>query len=133
MGRTLKSWQTSPNAPSTYEVAPHRYTIEGTDSSYRWANSYDAFMAGVPYKEGEVIYLLRNGVAAKAFILSVWYERDSLGDRREKYKVVVERVTGDAFSKNWEWVHPGFVQRGYAAAGLAPDVVAWEARETEAA
>lgn len=123
MGRRTLQSSEMPNAPSTYEVAPHRYLWDH-DSNYRWADSYKEFMAGVPYKEGDVVYIQADGNARKAFIVSVWFERDQFNDRREKYKVLVANKKGDAFSKQWEWTHPGFVQRGYQAAGLAPDIPA---------
>jgi hypothetical protein len=122
MGRNLFAGQQMPAAPSTFEAAEHRYLAEGRDTSYRWAMSYDDFLAGVPYKENEVMLALCDGEARKAFILSTGYEKDSHGDRREKYRVLIANKTGDQFSKNWKWVFPRQVQDGYVAAGLAPDV-----------
>lgn len=125
MGRIVKDWK--PDRVEDAEIAPHRYTWDAS-SDYQDARELKAFLAGVPYKAGEVVYVERAGhgeyVARKARILFVTWDREHrerTGERREMYRVQFETGAG-LWSKLWEYVHPGHVQRGYKLAGLAPDV-----------
>lgn len=107
------------------EIAPHHYTYNGgLDEGYRMADDWRTFMAGVPYKEGDVVYVERMGngfyYAAKARIIGVHAERDRYGDLREKFKVQFATAKG-TWSKLFEYTYPGPIQRGYQCAGLAPD------------
>ena len=104
-----------------YEVAPHRY-LWTAECDYRDADTYREFIKGVPYQPGEVVYIDHNGSATKAMIVRVFGERDRYGDRREKFAVSLANKKGDRFAKHWFYTWPGFIQRGYQLAGLAPDV-----------
>lgn len=129
--RMSPQWRTG--LVSEAEVAPHRYLYSGFDDDWRYADSYKEFMAGVPYKEGDVVYL--QGFASdgpgkpgkpapvKARVIGVFYERDRFGDRREKYRVQRETKKG-TWSLLWEYTFAGPIQRGYQQAGLAPDMPA---------
>lgn len=126
MGRTVKDW--SPVRADAIEPAPHRYLWSGAVGAngqplgdIAAAPNYADARACIPYSEGEVVYIARGGKAVRALIYRVLIERNRYGERRELYRVQVETRVG-LFSKLWEDAHPGFVQRGYQAAGLAPDV-----------
>lgn len=127
MGRTVKSFMLEPHWPQradTAEVAPHRYTWEGgrpTLDSFgldRWKEMMDS----VVYQPGDVIWMTGGPKGfVKAMVLSVFVSRSAWdGCRREKYRVVRATAKGE-WSKLWEETYPGFVQRGYVAAGMAPD------------
>lgn len=126
MGRIVKDWK--PIKADDVEVAPHRYRFDGTIDAegkpigdIAFAESFDAAKACVPYKQGEVVYIERGGQAVRALIYVAFWSRDSAGFRREFYNVQPETAAG-TFSKLWERVYAGQVQRGYQRAGLAPDV-----------
>lgn len=126
MGRIVKDWK--PVEVETAEIAPHRYLWSGAIGAdgqrlgdLADAKTYAEAKACIPYKEGEVVYIERSGAAARALIYRVLMDRDRYGDRRELYRVQVETKDG-LFSKMWENAHPGFVQRGYKRAGLAPEI-----------
>jgi len=106
-----------------YPVAPHRYLFTDMDESYRESGtSWKDFKAGLPYDIGDVIYLEYNGELRKAIISYVFREVDRFGDFREKYRIHLANKTGNVFGKSWVYTYPGFIQRGYKLAGLAPDV-----------
>lgn len=127
MGRMVKDWE--PELVASAEVAPHRYgwlaTLrpDGSEAkSFEVCNTYAERMENVPYREGEVVYIDRNGEAVKARIYRVMTTmRDRFGDRREAYKVQYATASGH-WSKLWEMAHPGYIQRGYKLAGLALDI-----------
>jgi hypothetical protein len=105
-----------------YEVAPHRYTYDGKNNSDEYAKDFKTWLESVPYKKGEVIWLdIGEKDAVRARIITIGWEDNLYGDRVEKYKVHVPTKKG-TWSKLWFYTHPGFVQRGYQKAGLAPDV-----------
>lgn len=126
MGRVVKSFMIKPEwplQPSTAPIAPHRYTWENDlpDLDSFGLHEWDQMKAAIPYKDGEVVYIDRGGVAVRALIIDAFVRRDEYsGVRRPRYRVMVETAK-DTWSKNWEYVFPGFIQRGYLAAGLAPD------------
>lgn len=119
MGRVVKDWKAI--KADEMQVAPHRYLWSGDNGPTGLEESVTEFKAKVPYKEGEVIWVERGGQAVKALIYRVLVDRDRFGDRQELYRVQVETANG-TFSKLWENVWPGFVQRGYLKAGWAPDL-----------
>jgi hypothetical protein len=128
----VKEWSADEKVEDA-AVAPHRYTFDSS-SDYRDAEDYQAFIAGVPYKEGEVVYVERYGegckLAKKARIVHVWYERDRFGDRRELYRAQFETAKG-LWSKVAEKTYAGPIQRGYQLAGLAPDLDEADRRSAE--
>lgn len=118
-GRGLE-WPSTP--VSAHEIAPHKYVWNTWDDSYRDAPDYDTFKAGIPYKQGEVIWVQYGNAAKRAIIVRVGYERDGVfANRREVYKVALETAKG-MWSKIWYKTYPGLVQRGYQLAGLAPEM-----------
>jgi len=125
MGRLVRAWK--PERVEDYEVAPHRYLYNDPPTaalSFGKPESFGAWFDSIPYKEGEVVYIDCGGAEPKrAKIYAVVVERDLYGERREVYKVQYETKAG-LFSKLWEKTSPGYVQRGYQKAGLAPDVPA---------
>lgn len=134
MGRTVrhpiftKLLEATP-VPSLATVAPHRYLWSGAilpngekAKDLCLCDDYNEAKANIPYLEGEVIWLIRDGKPIRALIIDTHLERDRFGDRREFYRVVFE-TKKDTWSKLWEKTWPGFVQKGYKIAGLAPDVL----------
>ena len=112
MARNLRNRDYTFQPVETYTVAPHLFT-DDLDEAYREAESYNEFKAGMPYKPGDVVYLLLGEEVRKAIITDVYPERDRFGDRREKYRVHVANKKGGMFAKNWIYTWPGFIQRGY--------------------
>lgn len=125
MARVVKDWK--PEKVEEATVAPHRYLWTGailSDGSLAkeldLCKSYEEKKANMPYRPGEVIYILRGSKATKAKVYGIYWERNHYGELREMYRVQVETADG-LWSKLWEQTYPGFIQRGYHAAGLAPD------------
>lgn len=123
MSRKLREGEYDDRPVEACAVAPHRYTWEGQDNPYQHAKRVTDFLRGVAYQKGDVVYVERNGAPVKALILYVGCSRDSWGDRREWFKVLLATRKGK-WSGAWHRTYPGFVQRGYQLAGLAPDVPA---------
>lgn len=136
MTAIVKDW--IPSTVAATPVAPHRYTWDMPDPELVEGTPDDGvigerarFLASVPYRAGEVVYVERvvydakakehNQVPILARILYVFVERNHYGDLREKYRVQLATKAG-LWSKKWVYVWPGHVQRGYMLAGLAPDV-----------
>lgn len=129
--RMSQEWRTGFVSEAT--VAPHRYLYTGMNDDWRYSDDYKTFMAGIPYREGEVVYI--EGYASdgpgkpakqaplKARVIGLFYELDRYGDRREKYRIQRETKKG-TWSLLWEYTFPGQIQRGYQQAGLAPEMPA---------
>jgi hypothetical protein len=127
MSRVIRNWK--PDRVEDTPVAEHRYRWDTADETWK-ADSYREWLALVPYKVGEVIMVSCGDHALRTRILDVLSERDRFGDRREVYRVQYETKSG-LWAKLYQRIHPGFVQRGYWLAGLAPDLdVAFKKRET---
>lgn len=108
-------------------VAPHRYTWTREacedDLSEPGSVPIRVWKDALPYQPGEIIWVQRNnGKPVRARILCVVVEYDRYGDRRPAYQCQTETNHG-IWSKVWARFYPGGVQRGYLAAGLAPDLV----------
>lgn len=117
MARTVKDWQ--PDKVADSEVAPHRYTWSADLPDFRtWKECRD----GAAYKPGEVVYIDRDGAAVLARVLCIIPYRDRFGDLKESYHVQLATAKG-LWSRQWIQSWPGFIQRGYRRAGLAPDVL----------
>lgn len=119
MGRIWRDW--TPARADLTEVAPHRYLWNGDRSDPALAPDYRTWKALVPYKPGEAVYVERGTRAIKALIIDLFPDRDPMGFRREKYRIVTRTARG-LWSRSWEYTYPGFIQRGYHRAGLAPDL-----------
>ena len=125
MGRIVRDWK--PLRVADLPVAPHRYHWDNPPPDLDDFDDYKAMKAAIPYSEGEVVYIERGGKAVRALIyVASYYRSDYDGCRRAYFKVQVETAEG-LFSKLWEKTWPGFIQRGYQLAGLAPDVDAADA------
>lgn len=103
-------------------VAPHRYTWDGANNvdGDPSAMPYREWRKAQPYQPGDVVWIDRDGKAVRAYISDVFVEYDRYGDRRAKYRVHPETAKG-TWSKLWHYTFPGYIQRGYLRAGLAPD------------
>jgi hypothetical protein len=128
MGRVIRDWK--PDRVEDAQVAPHRYLWSGAilPSGERakdldLCDNYDERKANVPYGIGDVVYIERGASAAKARIVGVYWRRNYHHELVETYRIQVETASG-LWSKLWEMTHPGFIQRGYQRAGLAPDIPA---------
>lgn len=129
MGRKIKPAMLKPEWPATPaagEPAPHRYTWSGdgaeTIAAEQLAKTRRQFLAVVPYKPGEIVFVADgDGPARRALILDVFAERDRFDDFRAKFRVAFE--VGGRWSRQWVYTWAGFIQRGYLNAGLAPDLV----------
>lgn len=121
MGRQVRKADADDTLVKDYEVAPHRYIVNGFDDSYRYADNARDYVAGIPYKRGDVIYVEHNGKAKKALVHNIVFDRDRYGDRRDCYNVQLETLKG-RWAKLWVRKWPGHIQRGYHLAGLAPDM-----------
>lgn len=120
MSRLVKDWR--PLAADEAAIAPHRYRWNADGLPDGLESSMKEWRAKVPYQPGDVVWIMRrDGKAARALIRSVEAEYDRYGDRRERYRVQPETAAG-LFSRMWEYTYPGPIQRGYLAAGLAPDL-----------
>lgn len=108
------------NPVAAYEVAPHRYkwdAVTPDDLAITWREVRDA----APYKAGEVVYEERGEGFRRAYIYGVNVEMGYDGFWRECYTVFPETKSGE-WSKLYHKTHPGFIQRGYQRAGLAPEM-----------
>lgn len=103
-----------------YPVAPHRYLWDKTtpdDLAITWREVRDA----APYKVGEVVFVVYGDGFRRAYVGAVDVTKDRWDDWRECYQVFPETKAGQ-WSKLYYTAHPGFVQRGYQRAGLAPEM-----------
>lgn len=126
MGRTVRGDRgvaipTINETPATAGVSPHRYRWDRGDDHEQPEQSYAEWHAAVAYKPGEVVYVDVSGVATLARVLYVFCERNRFDERQAKYRVQLATKRG-TWAGSWVYTWPGFIQRGYALAGLAPDV-----------
>lgn len=117
MGRKVK--EVNSDLVANAVVAPHRYTWDRDDGVME--KGYRQTIDLAPYKVGDVVLVEVGNTAVKAIVLSVLAYRDRYGDYQEYYRVARETKKG-LWAKVWCNTFPGFIQRGYALAGLAPDV-----------
>lgn len=127
MGRVIKAYMIPTGSPARAdeaEVAPHRYlwNRDGIDLDSFKPEQTKEMYASVEYQPGDVVYVDRGGKPVKALVLDLFIRRAEWdGCRKVKFRVAFETANG-SWSKLWEYTHPGFIQRGYLAAGLAPDL-----------
>ncbi|QGH74929.1 hypothetical protein MAL1_00183 [Bacteriophage DSS3_MAL1] len=121
MGRTIRNW-TAEKVDDT-PVAEHRYRWDREDDldPTPGAMPIREFRAAAPYQPGDVVYVQRGDGAKKARVMLVLVNYDRWGDRCHAYRVQLETKAG-LWSKNWIITYPGFIQRGYQQAGLAPEM-----------
>lgn len=108
------------NPVADYEVAPHRYLYDAACPE-AFPTTYKEVVDAAPYKAGEVVYVVYGDGFRKAIIVYVGCSKDYYGDWREQYTVFPETKNGK-WSKLYYEAHPGFIQRGYRRAGMAPEM-----------
>jgi hypothetical protein len=114
----------APERADTAEVSPHRYTWDNDrpDLDDFSTDQWKEMRAAVEYQPGDVVYVIRNGKPVKALVLNFFIRRsDWDGSRKVKFRIAVATAKGE-WSKLWEHTHPGFIQRAYLEAGMAPDL-----------
>ena len=105
---------------AAYPVAPHRYkwdAVTPDDLAITWREVRDA----APYKVGEVVFVVHGDGFRRAYIGAVDVQKDRWGEWLECYRVFPETKAG-RWSRLFYVAHPGFIQRGYQRAGLAPEM-----------
>lgn len=103
-----------------YPVAPHRYkwdAVTPDDLAITWRE----VRAAAPYKVGEVVFVVHGDGFRKAIVYAVQIHMGNDGFWREAYAVFPETKSGE-WSKLYYVAHPGYIQRGYQRAGLAPEM-----------
>ena len=121
MSRVIKGW--TPENVGDTPVAPHRYRWDREDfiDDTPGAMKVREWCVAQPYQPGEVVWVWNGEDNKKARVLGVYVDYDYYGDRRPKYRVQFETKTG-LWSKLFDYVSPGHIQRGYYHAGLAPEI-----------
>lgn len=109
---------------SDFEVAQHRYLWNaptGADT-LSVADSMKSLKVrdAAPYQKGEVVWVVYGDGFIRAYIEAVWVRRKD-GDLVEYYRVRHENKNGQ-WSRVVKDAFPGYIQRGYYRAGLAPDI-----------
>jgi hypothetical protein len=113
--------QNLPELPpvASFEVAPHRYRYDAPLGTI--PTSWKEVKEAAPYKPGDVVYVIYGDGFARAYIHAIGCKRDFYGDLCETYEVRRETKAGH-WSKRTYVAHPGFIQRGYQRAGMAPEI-----------
>lgn len=120
---TRRLWNPVQLGPvADYEVAPHRYRYDKPHDPeaaipITWRDVRDA----APYKAGEVVFVVHGDGFRRAIIHLVDVTKDGADFWRECYRVFPETKAGQ-WSRLFYVAHPGFIQRGYQRAGLAPEM-----------
>lgn len=123
MSRKLRGAPWPEGKVSEAVIAPHHYTWDREEIlNDPTPRGLAEFKANIPYKEGDVIWVTVHQKTFRAYIYQVLYERDRFGDRIEVYNILAETAK-DQWSRVWQRVWVGYIQKGYMNAGLAPDLV----------
>ena len=124
MGRRASYKQRSESLKpvAEYEVAPHRYHWNAPIPD-RCPETWKEVRDAAPYKAGEVVFVVYGDGYRRAYIEFVDVTKNSWDDWRECYHVFPETKAGH-WSRLYYVAHPGFIQRGYQRAGLAPEMPA---------
>ncbi len=101
-------------------VAPHRMLWDSVDEEPK-DEKYSSFVASSHYKVGEVVMVVYGDTFARARIVNVFAQRKYSGDLGHQYKVQRETKKGK-WGRHLYYTWPGYIQRGYLRAGLAPDL-----------
>lgn len=112
--------QNLPDLPpvDAFDVAPHRYRY---DCETMRPATWKEVKASAPYRPGDVVFVVYGDSYAKAIIHDITCDRDRWDDLREAYHVRRETAKGQ-WAKKTYLAHPGYIQRGYHRAGLAPEI-----------
>lgn len=117
MANLIKNWQ--PVSVEGAETAPNHYAYAGRADTTIYSTAGDGkireFLASVPYKKGDIVWLEDGDRAILALISDVTFELDRFGDRRAKFRIQKATKAG-TFSKQFSYTYPGFIQRGYEKA-----------------
>lgn len=117
--QALSNWPDTPVEDTP--VAPHRMKWDGSGDVEPKDDKYSSFVATSHYKPGEVVMVVYGDGFARARILNVFAQRKYSGDLGHQYRVQRETKKG-RWSRNLYYTWPGYIQRGYLRAGLAPDL-----------
>lgn len=105
-----------------FEVAPHRYTYTKLVGGESLINpTFKEVKEAAPYKVGEVVYVAYGDGFAKCYISYVAARVNHEGDKVEYYFGRRETKKGEWCKREYT-VYPGYIQRGYYRAGLAPEI-----------
>lgn len=102
-------------------VAPHRMKWDASLDVEPKDNKYSSFLETAHYKVGEVVMVVYGDGFARARIVNVTAQRKYDGDLGHQYRVQRETKKGK-WGRNLYYTWPGYIQRGYLRAGLAPDL-----------
>jgi hypothetical protein len=111
---------------STFTVAPHRYLWNDPPGQDVDESSWRAVRDAAPYKAGEVVYVVHGDGYRLAYIVRVDARKNLYDDWQECYEVRPANKSGDVFAARSYTAYPGFIQRAYKRAGLAPEIPASE-------
>lgn len=102
-------------------LSPHRMRFDTETAAYE---SYTHARTTAPYQKGDIVAVCHNGKLKFALIDNVLVERRSFGEYRPYWRVRFMRKDGSfpAPYKRQPYIYPGYVQRGYWMAGLAPEI-----------
>lgn len=118
MANLIKNW--TPITVEEAAIAPNYYTFDGnldtTIASAAADGKIREFIASVPYKKGDVVWIEDGDRAILALISDVGFELDRYDDRRAKFRIQKATKAG-TFSKQFSYAYPGHIQRGYEKAG----------------
>lgn len=106
---------------SDCHVSRHKYFWNACPDYY--PTKWEEVKAAAPYKPGEVVYVVYGDTFRRALIGRLTCKVADDGFLREAYEVHPETKAG-RWSKRWYLAHPGYIQRGYQRAGLAPEMPA---------
>jgi hypothetical protein len=108
-----------------FEVAPHRYLYDrmvGAEAMLGLPEpTYRDAVRLAPYQKGDVVYVVYGDGFTRVYIEQVFARRNSYGDMVEYYRGRRETKAGRWAKVPYD-VFPGYIQRGYQRAGLAPEM-----------
>lgn len=118
MTRIIRDW--TPERVDDTPVAPHRFRWDDDRYTPEPA-SYREVREGSPYQPGDVVYVVYGDGYIRARVLAVFPYRDRNDDWAWRFRVQRETKAG-YWSKLYTDTWPGYIQRGYQRAGLAPEM-----------
>lgn len=110
-----------------FTVAPHRYLyteLVGAEALLGLPEpTFRQVKEAAPYRAGDVVYAVYGDSFAKVYIHYVAARVNQYGDKVEYYIARRETKEGQWSKRTYE-CHPGYIQKGYQRAGLAPEMPA---------
>ena len=117
MANLVKNW--TPVSVADAVVAPDYYeyssNLDTTIDSVAADGKIREFLASVPYKAGDVVWVEDGDIAVLALISGVYFELNRYDERRAKFRIQKATKAG-TFSKQFSYTFPGIIQRGYERA-----------------